>query len=86
MYKNKLGISHVITMLIIIALVLVAIGGVWVVVQNVLDQGESQVEKSADDMFANCEGDNIGNVTTADGNCTGGEIRIIGGQYCCILP
>ena len=84
MYKNKRGISHVITMLIIIALVLVAIGGVWVVVQNVLDQGASQTEQAATDMFADCV-EIGGTVTTENGNCTGGEIKIIGGEYCCIV-
>ena len=36
MYKSKKGISGIITILIIIALVLVAVGVIWYVVQNVL--------------------------------------------------
>ena len=83
-YKNKQGISNVITMLIIIALALVAIGVVWYVVQNVLGQGELETEQATDDIFANCVEEG-GIVTTEDGNCTGGEIRIIGGEYCCII-
>jgi len=83
MYKNKQGISNVITMLIIIALVLVAVGVVWYVVQNVLEQGQSETEQAASDIFEDCV--NVGTVTTVNGTCTGGEIRIIGGEYCCIV-
>ncbi|MCK4552953.1 hypothetical protein KAT80_02005 [Candidatus Pacearchaeota archaeon] len=83
-YKNKKGISNVITMLIIIALVLVAIGAVWYVVQNVLEEGQLETEQATSDIFNTCAGAG-GTVTTEDGNCTGGEIRIIGGEYCCIV-
>ncbi len=70
-------------MLIIIALVLVAVGAVWYVVQNVLEQGQSETEQAAGDIFANCA--DVGTVTTENGTCTGGEIRLIGGEYCCIV-
>ncbi len=42
--KNTKGLSAVITTLIIILLVLVAVGIVWVVVNNVLEEGSEQLE------------------------------------------
>ena len=47
MIENKKGLSEVVTTLIIILLVLVAIGIVWVVVNNVLQSGTEQAELSA---------------------------------------
>jgi hypothetical protein len=41
---NKKGLSTVVTTLIIILLVLVAIGIVWVVVRNVIEQGTGQID------------------------------------------
>ena len=43
MIKNKKGLSAVVTTLIIILLVLVAIGIVWVVVRNIVEEGTSEV-------------------------------------------
>ena len=83
MYKNKKGISGIITILIIIALVLVAVGVIWYVVQNVLEQGRTETEQAAGDLFGDCA--EVGTVTTEDGICEGGEIRIVGGEYCCIV-
>ena len=83
-YKNKKGISGVITMLILLALVLVAVGIVWYVVQNVLEQGQLETEQAAENIFADCVTEG-GTVTTEDGVCTGGEISMIGGEYCCIV-
>ena len=40
---NKKGLSMVVTSLIIILLVLVAIGIIWVVVQNIITEGTEQV-------------------------------------------
>lgn len=47
MSNDKKGLSEVVTTLIIILLVLVAIGIVWVVVNNVLQSGTQQTEISA---------------------------------------
>lgn len=44
MYKNKRGLSEVVTAIIVILLVLVAIGIIWVVVSNLLNQGASEAE------------------------------------------
>jgi hypothetical protein len=41
---NKKGLSTVVTTLIIILLVIVAIGIVWVVVRNVIEQGTGQID------------------------------------------
>ena len=43
---NKRGLSAVVTTLIIILLVLVAVGIVWVVVRNVIEQGAEQIDIS----------------------------------------
>ena len=41
---NKRGLSDVVTTLVIILISLVAIGVVWVVIQNVIQKGSEQVE------------------------------------------
>jgi len=83
MYRDKQGISGVITMLIIIALVLVAIGAVWYVVQNVLQEGQAETEQGLDDLFGECPADKI---TTVDGTCDEGEeVRMVNGEYCCVV-
>ena len=86
MYKNKRGISGVITMLIIIALVLVAVGLVWYVVNNILEQGQAESEQAASDIFDKCPTADITDKNDSTSVCTGDEeIRIIGGEYCCIV-
>lgn len=85
MYKNKRGISGVITMLIIIALVLVAIGVVWYVIQNILEQGQEETEQASGDIFNDCEVDAGGTTMVNETYPTcSGEVRIVGGEYCCI--
>jgi len=88
MYKNKQGMSAIITMLIIIALVLVAIGAVWYVVQNVLEQGTTETEQAVEDIFDDCvaaEGAEMVNETHVDDTTACSDtVRIIGGEYCCI--
>jgi len=44
--KNKRGLSAIVATLIIILLVLVAVGIIWVVVRNVIQEGAEQVEIS----------------------------------------
>jgi len=83
MLNKKQGLSGIITMLIIIALVLVAIGAVWYVVQNVLEQGQAETEEASGDLFADCEIEG-GVLSNESGVCASGEKRIIGGEYCCI--
>jgi len=83
MYKNKRGMSAIVTMLIIVALSLVAIGVVWYIIQNLISDTEDEVIQGSEDLFANCA--DVGTVTTEDGTCDGGEIKMIGGEYCCIV-
>jgi len=66
MIKNsdKKGLSTVVTTLIIILLVFVAIGIVWVVVRNVVEQGAGQI-----DIGAKCIGSSVA-ATSVTGNCT----------------
>lgn len=78
MYKR--GISHVITMLIMIALVLVAIGGVWVVVNNVIDTASKNVENQTLKIFNKTWQSKI-NVTNATCAQLGGTI-CTEEQYC----
>ena len=44
MITHKKGLSTVITTLIIILLVLVAVGIIWVVVRNTVEEGVSQID------------------------------------------
>ncbi len=83
MEYKKQGMSAIVTMMIIIALALVAVGVLWYVYQNVLEGAQEEVEQGATDVFAVCT--DVGTITTEDGTCEGGEIRIIGGEYCCII-
>ena len=42
--KNRKGLSAVVTTLIIILLVLVAVGIIWVVVRNLIEEGAEQID------------------------------------------
>ncbi len=85
MINNKKGISAIITMLIIIALVLVAVGVVWYVVQNVLEQGQIETEQAASDLFGDCPAADITDETDSGTVCGASEeVRIVGGEYCCV--
>ncbi len=55
MIRNTKGLSAVVTTLIIILLVLVAVGIIWVVVNNVLESGAEQTEISAKCLKADAE-------------------------------
>jgi flagellin-like protein len=68
MISNKKGLSEVVTTLIIILLVLVAIGIVWVVVNNVLQSGSQQAEISAKCLEVSIQ------ATAA--SCTGGTCNV----------
>ncbi len=78
MFKNKRGLSTVVTTLIIILLVLVAIGIIWVVIKGVIESGSQsadfavkclQVDVRATSI--SCSGINTCNVTL--NRKTGGE-------------
>ena len=70
MFKNKRGLSTVVTTLIIILLVLVAIGIIWVVIRGVIESGTQSADFAvkclAVDIRAtaiSCSGINTCNVT-----------------------
>ncbi len=86
MYKNKRGMSAIVTMLIIVALSLVAIGVVWYVIQNLISNTEDTVTQGSDDLFTDCPTADVTDETDSGEICVEGEeIRIIGGEYCCIV-
>lgn len=67
MSKNKRGLSEAVMTVIMIALVLVAVGVIWVVVQNVINKNASSI-----DYGSKCMGIVIepGQATYADGKYT----------------
>ena len=90
MYKNKRGMSAIITTLIIIALALVAIGIIWFVIQNVLSSTKSEVTQGTEDLFGTCVGNYPGSDEMINGThindsvICNTSIKIVGGEYCCI--
>ena len=68
--NNKRGLSTVITTLILIALVLVAVGVVWVVVRNILSEQTEEISSGFGSFFLNLE---IENVKVTD---TGIDVRV----------
>ena len=70
---------------IIIALSLVAIGAIWYVIQNLLSDTGDEVTQGSTDLFSDCVTDMGGTVINEGEECEGGEIRMIGGEYCCIV-
>ena len=87
MINNRKGLSEVVTTLIIILLVLVAIGIVWVVVNNILESGTEQAEISAKCLLvdlkttvASCTAGGVCNVTykrNAGGADIGGVVIVL---------
>lgn len=80
-FNNKKGLSGVIVTLILILLVLVAIGVVWVVVQNVLESGTGQINLGANcleidvkPVSAGCSETGVCNVTLERGGDNGDDI------------
>lgn len=67
MLNNKRGLSTVVTTLIIILLVLVAIGVVWVVVQNMLTNSGEQIDISQKCVTTNLAITNVGTCTASAG-------------------
>ena len=85
MYKNNKGLSDIVTTLIIIALALVAVGVVWYVFQNAVSQGQEKAEQASDDVFGTCPTAGITDATDSKSVCAEGEeVRIVGGEYCCV--
>lgn len=78
---NKKGVSGVITTMIIISISLVAVGIVYVVITNILDQSSEKVEVGVSRLFSSCS--ELGYEKMLEGwNCYG-EIIYAGGGECC---
>ncbi|MFH1586076.1 MAG: hypothetical protein ABIB79_04870 [archaeon] len=67
MYKNNRGLSTVITTLIIVLLVLVAIGIIWVVIRNVIEEAGEDVTAKGECIGAQV---NIKSITCTSGGAS----------------
>jgi len=65
---NKRGLDAVVTTLLIILLVLVAIGIIWVVVRNVVQQGSEQIDISARCISVDLQAVSVAPVSNQSGN------------------
>ncbi|HEB47141.1 MAG TPA: hypothetical protein ENI22_01595 [Candidatus Pacearchaeota archaeon] len=68
MTTGKRGLSAVITTLIIILLVLVAVGIIWVVVRNLLQEGAEQIDISAKCLSVDMSAVSVTAVANASGD------------------
>ena len=57
--SNKGGVSEVVTTVIMVALAIVAIGVVWVVIQNILSEQGEQIEAGLSRVSLNIESVNV---------------------------
>ena len=79
-HMNKKGLDAVVTTLIIILLVLVAIGIIWVVVRNVVQQGSEQIDISAKCISIDLKAVSVVSVTGQPGNYSVTLRRLAGGD------
>ena len=90
MYQNKQGMSAIITMLILIALALVAIGVFWYVYQGVLSNAQTEVEQGSGDLFGTCavnypdSTEMVNDTHINDSALCTTSTKIVGGKYCCM--
>jgi len=68
---EKKGLSAVVTTLIIILLVLVAVGGIWIVVSNFIDTGTEQI-----DLSSKCRAVDLSAVSVASTGGTGYDVTL----------
>ncbi len=76
--ENKKGLSMVITTLIIILLVLVAVGIIWVVVNNVVQSGVGQIDYATKCLEIDVRASAVLNTTETDYDVT--LVRTASGQ------
>ena len=76
--ENKRGLSAIVATLIIILLVLVAVGIIWVVVRNLIQEGAEQIDVSTKCMAVDIRAVSV-NETTA-GNYAVTLRRLAGGE------
>lgn len=79
MYHNKKGLSTVVTTLIIILLVLVAVGIIWIVVRNVIEQGADNIDISTKCLNVDVRVTNA-SCSQSVGNCTADIYRKQGSE------
>ena len=77
---NKRGLDAVVTTLIIILLVLVAVGIIWVVVRNVIQQGSEQIDISSKCLSVDLKAVGVSPVVTQVGNYSVTLRRASGGD------
>jgi len=80
MITGKRGLSAVITTLIIILLVLVAVGIIWVVIGNLLQEGAEQIDISARCLAVDMSAVSVAEVAGEAGNYSVALKRSAGGD------
>ncbi len=80
MITGKRGLSAVITTLIIILLVLVAVGIIWVVIRNLLQEGAEQIDISSKCLAVDMSAVSVTAVTNESGNYSVALRRGAGGE------
>ena len=78
--ENKKGLSAIVATLIIILLVLVAVGIVWVVVRNVVQEGAEQIDISTKCIVIDLRAVNVVSVAGEAGNYSVALRRVAGGE------
>ena len=78
--ENKRGLSAIVATLIIILLVLVAVGIIWVVVRNLLQEGAEQVDISTKCMAVDVRAVSVATVAGEAGNYSVTLRRTAGGE------
>ena len=78
--ENKRGLSAIVATLIIILLVLVAVGIIWVVVRNVIQEGAEQVDISTKCIAVDLRAVSVVPVADEAGNYSVTLRRLAGGE------
>jgi len=78
--ENKRGLSAIVATLIIILLVLVAVGIIWVVVRNVIQEGAEQVDISTKCIAVDLRAVSVVPVAGESGNYSVTLRRVAGGE------
>ena len=78
--ENKRGLSAIVATLIIILLVLVAVGIIWVVVRNLIQEGAEQVDVSTKCMAVDVRAVSVAPVVGEAGNYSVALRRTAGGE------
>lgn len=77
---NKRGLDAVVTTLIMILLVLVAVGIIWIVVRNVVQQGSEQIDISSKCIAVDVKAVSVSPVASQAGNYSVTLRRAAGGD------